>query len=367
MLEKILKDDVETEEFVTGLGTLTVITGGSGVGKDAVVDEVVKHPEIRSRNMQKVITCTTRGPREGEICDVHYHFISEQKMIEMYKNGELVEEMTLTGSSYKATPRSEIERVLKGEHIIWRIDPSRAAEVASGAFFTKHFPEHAVILQRNTMVVCVTAPNEVIEAHRRKRDGDRYSPEEYRARDEQELPHLNILRECATLVENVDGKLEETVSTTVGLVIRHYEKAKVSKSNIVLVGGCFDILHYGHIQFLKKAKALGNYLIVLLESDENIKRLKGENRPIFGQNERREMLLSLKFVDEVIILSESMKDEDYRKLVKDIKPNFIAITEGDPIIEKKRKQAESVGAKLVEIPRLAAPSTSQILKILKIE
>lgn len=141
----------------------------------------------------------------------------------------------------------------------------------------------------------------------------------------------------------------------------------VTKNKVVLVGGCFDILHYGHIHFLKKAKALGDYLIVLLESDKNIKRLKGEKRPIFGQDQRREMLESLHFVDEVIILSESMKDEDYKKLVKDIKPNFIAITEGDPIIEKKRKQAESVGANLIEIPRLTVPSTSQILKILKIE
>jgi len=135
----------------------------------------------------------------------------------------------------------------------------------------------------------------------------------------------------------------------------------------VLVGGCFDILHYGHIQFLKKAKALGDYLVVALESDKNIQRMKGEKRPIFGQNERREMLLSLKFVDEVIILKDEMTDRDYMDLVDKVAPCHIAVTEGDPIIEKKRKQAKSVGAKLVEIPRLAVPSTSQILKLLKIE
>jgi rfaE bifunctional protein nucleotidyltransferase chain/domain len=142
---------------------------------------------------------------------------------------------------------------------------------------------------------------------------------------------------------------------------------KINAKCVVLVGGCFDILHFGHIQFLKKAKALGDYLVVALEADINIRRMKGEKRPIFGQNERREMLMSLKFVDEVIILKDEMADQDYIDLVTRVRPFTIAVTEYDPIIDKKRKQAESVGAKLVEIPRLSVPSTSQILKILKIE
>ena len=142
---------------------------------------------------------------------------------------------------------------------------------------------------------------------------------------------------------------------------------QVMKKNVVLVGGCFDILHYGHIQFLKNAKSLGDYLVVALEADINIRRMKGEKRPIFGQDERREMLLALRFVDEVIILKDEMNDQDYMDLVDKEEPCTIAVTEGDPIVEKKRMQAESVGAKLVEIPRLAVPSTSQILKILKIE
>jgi len=135
----------------------------------------------------------------------------------------------------------------------------------------------------------------------------------------------------------------------------------------VLVGGCFDIIHYGHIHFLKKAKALGDYLIVALESDKNIKRLKGEKRPIHGQNQRREMLESLHFVDQVIVLADEMKDKDYWKLVKVVNPQVIAVTAGDPIIEKKRKQAQEIGATLIEIPRINVPSTTQIAKLLKIE
>jgi len=118
---------------------------------------------------------------------------------------------------------------------------------------------------------------------------------------------------------------------------------------------------------LKKAKALGNYLIVALESDKNIKRLKGEKRPIFDQNKRREMLESLRFVDRVIILGDDMKDKDYMKLVKIICPQVIAVTKGDPMLSKKKKQAKAVGAKLVEIPKIKVPSTTQIAKLLKVE
>lgn len=135
----------------------------------------------------------------------------------------------------------------------------------------------------------------------------------------------------------------------------------------VLVGGCFDILHYGHIHFLKKAKALGDYLIVALESDKNVRKMKGNKRPIHGQFQRREMLESLNFVDQVIILGDEMKDKDYDKLVKLLDPQIIAVTEEDPILKKKQKQAMQIGAKVVIIPKIKVPSTTQIAKLLEIE
>jgi FAD synthetase len=135
----------------------------------------------------------------------------------------------------------------------------------------------------------------------------------------------------------------------------------------VLVGGCFDILHYGHIHFLKKAKALGDYLIVALESDKSVRKMKGEKRPIHGQFQRREMLESLHFVDQVIVLADDMKDADYNNLVKLLDPQIIAVTAGDPIIKKKQKQAKEIGAKVVEIPKIKVPSTTQIAKLLEVE
>ena len=114
----------------------------------------------------------------------------------------------------------------------------------------------------------------------------------------------------------------------------------------VLVGGCFDILHYGHIHFLKKAKELGDYLIVALESDKSVRKMKGEKRPIHGQFQRREMLESLSCIDQVIILADDMKDSDYNKLVKLLDPQIIAVTAGDPILKKKQKQAKAIKQKL---------------------
>ena len=135
----------------------------------------------------------------------------------------------------------------------------------------------------------------------------------------------------------------------------------------VLVGGVFDILHFGHIQFLKKAKKLGDYLIVALESDENVRKIKGEKRPIHNQNQRREILESLKFVDEVISLPEMKSDEDYKNLVIKVKPQVVAVTVGDPILEKKRKHASLIGARVIEIPKINVFSTSQIAKLLELE
>lgn len=91
------------------------------------------------------------------------------------------------------------------------------------------------------------------------------------------------------------------------------------ESKIVFTNGCFDILHRGHIDYLEKSKKLGDKLIVGLNSDESVKRLKGESRPINNQDDRMALLQSIKCVDEVIIFDE---DTPY-KLIEKIKPDII--------------------------------------------
>lgn len=136
---------------------------------------------------------------------------------------------------------------------------------------------------------------------------------------------------------------------------------------IVLVGGCFDLLHFGHISFLKQAKSYGDYLVVALESDENVRRKKGEARPIHNQSQRKEMLEALNFVDEVITLPPLHGYNDYLDLVRKIRPTVIAVTEGDPKISEKQQQADKVMAKLAVIPKIHTPSTSQLAKLLGLE
>jgi len=131
------------------------------------------------------------------------------------------------------------------------------------------------------------------------------------------------------------------------------------KVKVVLVGGCFDILHYGHISFLKKAKKLGNYLVVALESDENTMKLKGPSRPIHNQNQRKKMLESLRFVNKVIALPPMKSDSDYEKLVRKVNPDIIAVTQGDT--------KNTFRVKTIIIPKIKTPSTTQIAKLLKIE
>jgi len=132
---------------------------------------------------------------------------------------------------------------------------------------------------------------------------------------------------------------------------------------IVLVGGCFDILHLGHVTFLEEAKKLGKILVILLESDETIKKLKGENRPINRQIDRAEMLTKLKMVDYVVMLPELKNNQDYVDLIKKISPKIIATSGNDEKIELKKQEAKIVGAKLVEvIKRINQYSTSQMIK-----
>lgn len=93
----------------------------------------------------------------------------------------------------------------------------------------------------------------------------------------------------------------------------------MSDLKVVFTNGCFDILHVGHVRYLKQAKALGGKLVVGLNSDESVKRLKGEKRPLVSELERKEVLEALDCVDEVLIFSEDTPLE----LIKRLKPDIL--------------------------------------------
>ncbi|MDD3506784.1 MAG: adenylyltransferase/cytidyltransferase family protein [Sulfurimonas sp.] len=141
---------------------------------------------------------------------------------------------------------------------------------------------------------------------------------------------------------------------------------KLEEKKIVLVGGCFDIVHIGHLAFLQKAKEQGNFLIVLLESDESIRKMKGNTRPIHTQKLRAKILGSLDSVDFVVQLPQLTTDAEYSKLVKIIEPDIIAVTKGDPILSKKKAHARAIHAQVIEvIERQQEHSTSNLIKEMK--
>lgn len=150
--------------------------------------------------------------------------------------------------------------------------------------------------------------------------------------------------------------------------IKLSKKLKSEKKRIVLVGGCFDILHIGHVTFLKKAKERADVLLVLLESDEAVKELKGANRPINTQKDRAWVLASLCGVDYVIILPKRFNDKMYDELIIKIRPDILATTRGDSQRHHKERQAKLVGAKVIEIIEpLKNQSTTRLAELLKEE
>lgn len=107
---------------------------------------------------------------------------------------------------------------------------------------------------------------------------------------------------------------------------------------IVFTNGCFDILHRGHVELLKYARSCGDKLIVGLNSDESIKNLKGDNRPIQCQEDRKAILKAIRWVDEVVIFD----DDTPIRLIKSLKPDII-VKGGD------YKVTEVVGHKIAEV------------------
>lgn len=142
------------------------------------------------------------------------------------------------------------------------------------------------------------------------------------------------------------------------LLLKHLNFKK-----LVVVGGCFDLLHLGHIVFLQKAKEKGELLVVLLESDETIQKLKGKKRPIHKQDTRAKILAELKSVDFVLQLPPLSTDKEYDELITSLHPSIIATTQGDEYDFHKKRQAKKIGAKMLYVtPPVKDHSTTKIIK-----
>lgn len=140
------------------------------------------------------------------------------------------------------------------------------------------------------------------------------------------------------------------------------KRLRRKKRKIVFTNGCFDILHYGHIKYLEKCKRLGDVLIIGLNSNLSVKKIKGKSRPIMGEKERASILSALEFVDYVTIFDEKTPET----LIKEIIPGILA-KGGDwrkaDIVG--RSHVEQHGGRVVTIPFVKGYSTTSMLARIK--
>jgi D-beta-D-heptose 7-phosphate kinase/D-beta-D-heptose 1-phosphate adenosyltransferase len=140
---------------------------------------------------------------------------------------------------------------------------------------------------------------------------------------------------------------------------RVISRAKARGQKIVFTNGCFDVLHRGHLHLLRQAKALGDLLIVAVNSDRSVKRIKGTNRPVISEEGRAELIGALEMVDYVLLFD----DTDPCRLLAAIKPDILAKGgdyERDTVVGADI--VERAGGRVALIPFLTGFSTTEIIE-----
>lgn len=131
------------------------------------------------------------------------------------------------------------------------------------------------------------------------------------------------------------------------------------QEKIVFTNGVFDLLHVGHVRYLKEARALGDFLFIGVNADASVKRLKGNDRPLQNENDRAEILSSLICVDAVVIFS----DDTPEKLIHEVKPNVL-VKGGDWKIESivGASFVQSLGGEVFSLQFVDGKSTTQLIQ-----
>lgn len=139
-------------------------------------------------------------------------------------------------------------------------------------------------------------------------------------------------------------------------------KMKRAGKRLVFTNGCFDLLHAGHVRYLSEARALGDALVVALNSDRSVRALKGEGRPILNEQERAQIIGALEAVDYVIIFDE----ETPRKLIAALLPDVL-VKGGDWPLDQivGREEVEAAGGRVLSLPYVEGSSTTEIIERIK--
>ena len=142
-------------------------------------------------------------------------------------------------------------------------------------------------------------------------------------------------------------------------LLRERIRLRSEGKRVVFTNGVFDLLHVGHVRYLSQARALGDTLVVAINSDRSVRVLKGKNRPVTNENERAEILAALRPVSYVTIFD----DVSPRSLIAELLPDVL-VKGGDYGLEEihGREEVEAAGGRVVSLPFIAGASTTAMIE-----
>src|SRR6185295_15004664 len=142
-------------------------------------------------------------------------------------------------------------------------------------------------------------------------------------------------------------------------MLRERKRLRTAGARLVFTNGVFDLLHVGHVRYLAQARALGEALVVAINSDRTVRELKGPGRPVFDQAERAEILAALRHVDYVTIFD----DVSPRSLIAKLLPDVL-VKGGDYQLDEihGREEVEAAGGKVISLPFVEGASTTSLIK-----
>jgi rfaE bifunctional protein nucleotidyltransferase chain/domain len=137
------------------------------------------------------------------------------------------------------------------------------------------------------------------------------------------------------------------------------QRLRAAGKRLVFTNGVFDLLHVGHVRYLSEAHALGDVLLVAINSDRTVRELKGPNRPVFDQAERAEILAALRSVDYVTIFD----DVSPRRLIAELLPDVL-VKGGDYGLDQihGREEVEAAGGRVISLPFVDGFSTTALIE-----
>lgn len=140
------------------------------------------------------------------------------------------------------------------------------------------------------------------------------------------------------------------------------ERLRAGGKRLVFTNGVFDLLHVGHVRYLGQARALGDALLVAINSDRSVRELKGPGRPVFDQDERAEILAALRDVDYVVVFDDISPRATIKKLLPDV-----LVKGGDYKVDEihGREEVEAAGGSVIPLPFVPGSSTTSLVERMK--